>query len=94
MSRFHELMVIQGKTMPEANAIANREAGGSFAAPAGSAWAIVYAGKHYGRKHRILHDTGILTTVLHEPSGDVLTVPYCDVERETPNTTIYERDNG
>jgi hypothetical protein len=37
MSRIHELMVTQGKTMTEANAIANREAQGSFAAPSGSA---------------------------------------------------------
>ena len=59
---------------------------GSLAAPAGSASeAIVYAGKHYGRKHRILFDTGNLVTLIHEPSGDTLTVHGCDVERETPN---------
>ena len=49
--------------------------------------AIVYAGKHYGRKHRILFDTGNLVTLIHEPSGDTLTVHGCDVETETPNYT-------
>lgn len=47
--------------------------------------AIVYAGKHYGRKHRILFDTGNLLTLIHEPSGDTLTVHGCDVERVTQN---------
>ena len=47
--------------------------------------AIVYAGKHYGRKHRIRLDTGNLVTLIHEPTGDVLTVHGCDAERVTPN---------
>ena len=42
--------------------------------------AIVYAGKHRGEKHRILFDTGNLVTLIHEPSGDTLTVHGCDVE--------------
>ena len=59
--------------------------------PAGSASeAIVYAGKHYGRKHRILFDTGNLVTLIHEPSGDTLTVHGCDVERETPNDALCD----
>ncbi len=44
MSRFYELMVVQGKTLAEANEIANREAQGKLAAPTGSAdWKYIAA---------------------------------------------------
>jgi hypothetical protein len=71
------------------------ESEATLAAPAGSASeAIVYAGKHYGRKHRILFDTGNLVTLIHEPSGDTLTVHGCDVERETPNDQAHPTAAG
>lgn len=46
--------------------------------------AIVYAGPHYGRPHRVLHNDGHRVTVVHGASGDVLTVPLCDVEMVAP----------
>lgn len=45
--------------------------------------AVLYSGPHYGRLHRVLSiAAGIIPTVtaLHEPSGEVVTVPFCDVE--------------
>jgi len=49
--------------------------------------AIVYAGPHYGRPHRVLHNDGRRVTVVHGPSGEVLTLPLCDVEL-LPNTAV------
>jgi len=40
---------------------------------------IVYAGKHYGQVHLVTKTDQSLLLVVHEPSGDMLTVPMCDV---------------
>jgi len=45
--------------------------------------AIVYAGKHYGRRHKIIRSPEDHTNTvhaLHEPSGDVVVCHSCDVE--------------
>ena len=42
----------------------------------------VHAGRHYGRIHRVLAIDGSHLTVIHEPSDDVVTVHWCDVESE------------
>lgn len=46
-----------------------------------SSSAVVYAGRYFGRIHRILHVDGNRVTLLHDPSGYSLTAHACDVER-------------
>ena len=41
---------------------------------------IVYAGRHYGRLHRVVRREGRMVTARHEPTGHEITVPVCDTE--------------
>lgn len=42
--------------------------------------AVIYAGKHYGRLHRILFISGRFITAIHDESGDVIDCHLCDCE--------------
>jgi len=54
-------------------------------APVSASLVIVYTGKHYGQVHRVTKTDQSWLQVIHEPSGDTLTVPLCDVEEATQN---------
>ena len=41
---------------------------------------IVYAGRHYGARCRVLERIGNALRVLHEPSGESFLVLACDTE--------------
>ena len=43
-------------------------------------YVIVYAGRHYGARCRVLEFSGATLRVIHEPSGDAFAVLACDTE--------------